>query len=80
MLRRKFLESKSTQTGESVEFMVFLDRTKTMRLYYSESYKDFVLCLHFSNNKKYIINKRMWKKFRLYIPHIEHVLNREALF
>ena len=72
---KKKSETKSTQTGE-LEFMVYLDRTKTMRMYYSESYKDYVLCLHFSNNKRYIITKNMWKIFRKYIELINHVLNR----
>ena len=72
-------ETKSTQTGDFLEFMVYLDKTKTMRLYYSESYKDYVLCLHFSNNKKYIITKPMWIKFRTYFYQIDNVLNREPL-
>ena len=75
----KQLISRSTQTGDYYEFMVYLDKTKTMRMYNSESYKDYVLCLHFSNNKKYIITKSMWKKFRINFAQIDHVLNREPI-
>ncbi len=77
MIRRsklnKILQNKSTQTDV---FIAQLDRTKTMRLYYSDSYKDYVLCLHFSNNKKYIITKSMWTKFKNHFQRIDNVLGR----
>ena len=77
--KQKELITRSTQTGDPYEFMVYLDKTKTMRMYFSESYKDYVLCLHFSNNKKYIITKPMWKKFRNHFAQIDYVLNREPI-
>ena len=84
MVRRYKLEQsrktevKATQTGDFNEFMVYLDKTKTMRVYFSESYKDYVMCLHFSNNKRYIITKQMWKILRLQYFRIDHVLGRTS--
>ena len=74
--RKINVESKGTQTGDYLEFMVYLDKSKTMRMYFSESYKDYVLCFHFSNNKRYIITKSMWKIFRTHILFLDNVLNR----
>ena len=77
IIQKKLLKnSKSTQTGDFIEFLVYLDKTKTVRLYYSSSYKDYVLCLHFSNNKRYIVTKPMWKIFRKHLVNIDNVLNR----
>ena len=66
----------STQTGDIFEIFVYLAPTKTLRLYFSESYKDYVICLNFSNCKKYIITRQMWKIFRNYLAHIDNVLGR----
>ena len=46
----------STQTAHDSEFYISLTKSKNARLYYSESYKDYVLSLNFSNSKKFIIS------------------------
>ena len=78
MLNLRAKINASTQTGDSIEFFVYLSKTKTLHLYWSESYKDYVVCLNFSNCKKYIITRLMWKKFRNYINQIDHVLNTNS--
>ena len=46
MLNRPKVNS-STQTGDYIEFFANLSKTKTMHMYFSESYKDYVICLSY---------------------------------
>ena len=76
MIDQKFKKrDNSTQTGESVEFSFFLSNSKIVNLYYSKSYKDYVLCFNLSSSKKFIITRQMWKIFKTYLPLIEKVLS-----
>ena len=69
----KKLFDKSTQTGDLIEYFQLLAPTKSVHFRFSSKYKDYVLCFHFSNNKKYIITRSMWLKFRNKLPLIEYV-------
>ena len=63
MIDLKKLKNKrnvSTQTGLPSEFCFYLTKSKQARLYYSESYKDLVLCFNFGVSKKFIITRSMW--------------------
>ena len=44
----------STQTGDNFDFTFLLSKTKTVRLYKSRSYKDYVLSLSLNRSKKLI--------------------------
>ena len=71
------MRNNSTQTGDSFDFTFFLSNTKSIRLYKSKSYKDFVLCLNLGKSKKFIITKEMWKIFKIYIPLINNTLSNK---
>ena len=64
----------STQTGEINEFCVYLSSCKILKLYYSKSYKDYVLSFNFGKSKKYIITKSMWKILYEFLPKINGTL------
>ena len=70
--------NSSTQTGDYIEFFEYLSKTKTIHMYWSESYKDYVVCLSFFNCKKYIITRPMWKRFRNFFSQIDNVLNTNS--
>ena len=74
-LHRPPMISKSTQTGERYELFVQLDKTKSMHVYYSQPYKDYVICLNFSNCKRYIITRSMWLLFKNHFEYINNVFN-----
>ena len=65
----------STQTGDLYEFVLCLTNTKMARLYYSESYNEYVLSFNYGSCKKFIITKQMWKVLRNKIGAIDKVLN-----
>ena len=72
----KEMKTIATQTGDLIEFFGHMSKTKTIHMYYSPRFEDYIICLSFSNNKKYIIKRDEWRKLRKYIPHIDHVLGR----
>ncbi|CAF1038151.1 unnamed protein product [Brachionus calyciflorus] len=64
-------KTTSTQTGDNLDFTFLLSKTKTVRMYKSRSYKDYVLSLSLNRSKKLIITKSMWKIFKIYVPLID---------
>ena len=74
-LRTKLKKNVSTQTQESIDFFFKFTNYKSARIYHSKSYKDYVLSLNLGHSKKFIITKSMWKKFNIYYPFIDSVLN-----
>ena len=68
----KLKKNVSTQT--QFDFTFNLTNYKTVRIYYSKSYKEYVVSLNLGNSKKFIITKSMWKIFKIYYPLIEKIL------
>lgn len=71
---KKFKRSIATQTGDDSEFCIKLSNSKSVNLYYSKSYKQYVLSFNFGNYKKYIITKQMWIILRKFITNIDTTL------
>ena len=66
---------KGVQTGDPNELYVQLDKTKSMHMYYSQPYKDYVICLNFSNCKRYIITRSVWHNFKQHFDHINNAFD-----
>ena len=66
-----------TQTGD-FEFFINLSSSKKLHFYYSKAYKDYVICLLFSNSKKYIISRDIWLNLVPFIPIIQYVFNQKS--
>lgn len=77
-IKHTSMKNVASQTGDIYEFSVCLSNHKRARLYYSESYKDYVLSLSYNSSKKFIISKSMWKKLRVFLKNIDFVLNKDA--
>lgn len=71
-------KSVSTQTGhrESMEFQISLSENKRARIFYSKSYKEYVLSFNYTNCKKFIVSKSMWKIFRIHFNRIDSILTK----
>lgn len=66
------------QTEEnSPELFFNISKNKNVHLYYSKTYKDFVLSFNFSNCKKYIITKDMWKFFKFHYSKIDQEMSNK---
>ncbi|CAF1114241.1 unnamed protein product [Brachionus calyciflorus] len=74
MIEMRFKKNTSTQTADNFDYTFLLSKTKTVRLYKSRSYKDYVLSLSLNKSKKLIVTKSMWNIFKIYIPLIDKLL------
>jgi hypothetical protein len=75
MLYKRKLIDAGTQTGENDEFTLTFSNSKVLRLYYSKSYKEYVLSFKLGKTKKFIVTKSMWKILKQYIPQIDKTLS-----
>lgn len=74
--KMKNLKSTGTQTGQTVDVSIALCRNKRARFYWSQSYRDFVLAFNINKSKSFILDRQMWKKLRIHLEKIDHVLAR----
>jgi hypothetical protein len=72
--KNKQQKVQSTQTGDSVDFCIPLCRNKQARVYWSKSYRDFVLAFNINRSKSFIVDRQMWKKLKIYLQKIDNVL------
>ena len=64
--------SIACQTGENNnEYIYYLTDKKTLKLYYSQVYKENVLSFNLSSSKSFIMNHKIWEQFKKLIPIIE---------
>ena len=68
-------QNVSTQTGDINEFYITLSKSKSLHMYYSKVYKEYVICLKFSNNKKYIITRDIWNILKDNFLRIDNIYN-----
>jgi hypothetical protein len=64
------LKETGTQTDD---LNFYLTNKKTVRMYYSQAYKEKVLSLNFGTSKNFIITKHMWKNFKKEFDKIDNV-------
>jgi hypothetical protein len=64
----------SKNVGDLIEFSIQLNKSKRARLYYSKSYRDYVLSFNINSTKSFIIDRRMWKILKKYLNFIENEL------
>ena len=71
--RRK--KTIGTQTGmDLLDVYVPLSPQKHFKIYYSESYQDYVLSFNINTSKAFIITRQMWQIFKIYYSYIDKVL------
>lgn len=75
--KKNYTRTIASQTGEDTEFCIQLSKSKSVQLYYSKSYKKYVVSFNFGNYKKYIITKQMWLVLRKFIPQIDSILLKQ---
>ena len=70
------LKSKSTQTGDNNELLIYLAKNKHVRVYFSLAYKETVISFNFCS-KSFIITKSMWTVVKKNLNQIEFLLNND---
>ena len=75
IINRKY-KNCGTQTGvDDKNLFIYLTNKKTARIYFCESYKDYVLSFNFGTSKSFIFTKCMWEKFKKHFKSIDDILN-----
>jgi hypothetical protein len=69
------LKDSTTQTDD-LNFNLTLK--KTVRMYFSQAYKEKVLSLNFGTSKNFIITKHMWQNFKKEFDNIENVFETKS--
>jgi hypothetical protein len=67
-------KSVAVQTGFNNDLSISLSHSKKVELYYSKSYKEYVLSFNLGKSKKFIITKKKWQYFRQYLSQIDETL------
>ena len=70
--------SVGVQTGLNDELSITLSHSKKIHLYYSKSYRDFVLSFNLGKSKKFIITKKKWMLFRKFINQIDETMTKNV--
>ena len=71
---RKKYQDIATQTGDLNERCITISDTKKIRLYYSKSYKEFIISFDLNDSKKFILSKEKWSLFRLHLEEIDEIM------
>jgi hypothetical protein len=69
------LKDSTTQTDD---LNLNLTLKKTVRMYFSQAYKEKVLSLNFGTSKNFIITKHMWQNFKKEFDNIEDVFETKS--
>jgi hypothetical protein len=72
----KLTNSVAVQTGINDELSISLSHAKKIELYFSKSYKDYVLSFNLGKSKKFIITKKKWLYFRKFLNQIDKTLTK----
>ena len=68
--------SVAVQTGINDDLSITFSHSKKIHLYYSKSYRDYVLSFNLGQSKKFIITKKKWMLFRKYLNQIDETMTK----
>ena len=71
---KKIHKDVGCQTGDSNERCITISNSKKIRLFYSKSYKDYILSFDLNQSKKFIMSKEKWAIFRTHIEEIDEIM------
>ncbi len=76
IMNRKY-KNVGVQTGDENELFIYLCNKKTIRVYYSNSYKDKVISFNFGTSKNFIFTKCMWNILLNHLSEINTILDND---
>ena len=69
----KNLKTISTQTSDK-ELEIQLSHSKIIKVYYSKSFKEYVVSFNLGNSKKFVISRAKWLYLRKFLDKIDKIL------
>ena len=72
-LKKKFFRDASTDTNDKNSISIKLSHSKSVKVYYSKAFKEFVVSFGLGS-KKFVFSKKKWLYFRNFLEQIDEII------
>jgi hypothetical protein len=69
-LKKKIYRDASTDTNDQKSISITLSHSKSVKVYYSKAFKEFVVSFELGS-KKFVFSKKKWLYFRNFLEQID---------
>ena len=71
--KKKFYKDASTDTNDKKSISITLSHSKSVKVYYSKAFKEFVVSFELGS-KKFVFSKKKWLYFRNFLEQIDEII------
>ena len=72
-LKKKVYRDASTDTNDQKSISITLSHSKSVKVYYSKAFKEFVVSFELGS-KKFVFSKKKWLYFRNFLEQIDEII------
>lgn len=72
-LKKKIYRDASTDTNDQKSISITLSHSKSVKVYYSKAFKEFVVSFELGS-KKFVFSKKKWLYFRNFLEQIDEII------
>jgi hypothetical protein len=72
-LKKKIYRDASTDTNDQKSISITLSHSKSVKVYYSKAFKEFVVSFELGS-KKFVFSKKKWLYFRNFLEQIDGII------
>ena len=72
-LKKKIYRDASTDTSDQKSISITLSHSKSVKVYYSKAFKEFVVSFELGS-KKFVFSKKKWLYFRNFLEQIDEII------
>ena len=72
-LKKKIYRDASTDTNDKKSISITLSHSKSVKVYYSKAFKEFVVSFELGS-KKFVFSKKKWLYFRNFLEQIDEII------
>ena len=72
-LKKKIYRDASTDTNDKNSISITLSHSKSVKVYYSKAFKEFVVSFELGS-KKFVFSKKKWLYFRNFLEQIDEII------
>jgi hypothetical protein len=75
-MKKKLSKDASTDTNEVKNMLISISNSKSVQVYYSKSFKEFVVSFNLGS-KKFVFSRKKWLYFRNFLEQIDEILIKQ---
>ena len=72
-LKKKIYKDASTDTNDKKSISITVSHSKSVKVYYSKVFKEFVVSFELGS-KKFVFSKKKWLYFRNFLEQIDEII------